>query len=135
MYDNIRRIGLYMTTGIACLATAFTLYTSSAYGEGFLERTAKRIIKLPLTAVILPVAEGFGTFCKQIEEDGLNPVAIGKGALGGAANSTSTTSARLLESTVCSLDPNKLDTRDLYNLEPSKAKEITDAISDPFKAD
>ena len=135
MYDNIRRIGLYMTTGIASLATAFTLYTSSAYGEGFLERTAKRIGKLPLTAVILPVAEGIGTFCKQIEEDGLNPVAIGKGALGGGANSASTTSARLLESTVCSLDPNKLDTRDLYNLEPSKAKKITDAIADPFKAD
>ena len=135
MYDNIKRIGVYATTGIACLATAFTLCTSPAYGEGFLERTAKRIIKLPLTAVILPVAEGFGTFCKQIEEDGPSPVAIIKGGLGALANSASTTSARIGEASVCSLDPNKLDTRDLYNLEPSKAKEITDAIANPFKAD
>lgn len=134
MYDNIKRIGVYATTGIAALATAFTLYTSSAYGEGFLERTAKRIIKLPLTAVILPAAEGFGTLCKQIEEDGLGKGLV-KGIPGGAANSASTASARLLEATACSLDPNKLDTRDLYTLEPSKAKEITDAAFDPFKAD
>ena len=58
-----------------------------------------------------------------------------EGGLGGLANSASTTSASIGKASVFSLDPNKLDTRDTYNFGPSKAKVITDAIADPFKAD
>lgn len=132
MYDNIKKIGVYATTGIASLATAFTLCAAPVYGESILERAGSRIFKLGGSIVLAPF-EAYGTLCNQINEEGLKPTAITKGAFGAVANPVSSVSRRSLETTFTLLDPNPLDNRKLCD--QSALKNITDAIADPFKAD
>ena len=77
--------------------------------------------------------EAFGTFCNQINEEGLKPTTILKGSFGAVVNPASSVSRRSLEATFTLLDPNPLDNRKLCD--QSRLKDITDAVAEPLKAD
>lgn len=124
MYKTMKKAVVYG-------AIVTTLLTGVAYADNVIGRFIGRTYEFGKSVVLAP-GEAFGTFCQQVEKDGVIKGSL-KGVGGAIANPASSIAGRGLEMTFTLPDPNRLDNRKFCD--QSSLKNITDAVGDPLKAD